>query len=204
MAVTRLLDALKSKYAKGAGDMRLEIAGLRGENDRLNVAAAQHAGCCGDKAEIARLRGDNDRPGAGPAAAARGGECGGGGTGVAGSPLIASDPAALRFAGWTGLAAVQPAVGRNDVTDEIDLAVGAAAPGAAASTPAYAAYEAARVLGRALVMAGGDPADECPHVREAAELEGSPLGRTALDAAGDLRVPVTYGAWSVPPPLSQD
>ena len=88
VAVTRLLDDLKAKYAKDTGDMRLEIAGLRGEIDRLNVAAAQHAGCCGDKAEIARLRGEdkaeiarlrgeidrlrggNDRPGAGPAAPA--------------------------------------------------------------------------------------------------------------------------------------
>ena len=87
VAVTRLLDALKAKYAKDTGDMRLEIAGLRGGNDRLNVAATQHAGCCGDKAEIAglrgedkaeiaglrgvidRLRGGNERPGAGPAAA---------------------------------------------------------------------------------------------------------------------------------------
>ncbi len=60
-AATRLSDALKAKCAKDTGDMGLEIAGLRGVIDRLNVAAAQHAGCCGDEAEIAGLRGVIDR-----------------------------------------------------------------------------------------------------------------------------------------------
>ena len=59
VAATRLLDALEAKYAKDTGDMRLEIVRLRGVIDRLNVAAAQHAGCCGDKAEIVRLRGED-------------------------------------------------------------------------------------------------------------------------------------------------
>ena len=135
---------------------------------------------------------------------AAGGAGAGAGTGVAASPLVASDPAALRFARWTELAAVQPAVGRNNMTDFIDFATRSAAPGAAASTPAYAAYEAARVLGRALVLAGGDPREVGPHVREAAELDGGPLGRTSLDAAGDLRLPITYDAWSVSPLLSPD
>ena len=130
---------------------------------------------------------------------AAGGAGAGAGTGVAGSPLIASDPAAVRFARWTELAAVQPAVERSGMTDHIDLATGSAAP-----TPAYAAYEAARILGRALVLAGGDPASVGPRVREAAELDGGPLGRTSLDAAGDLRLPVTYDAWSVSPLLSPD
>ena len=50
VAVIRCLDALKAKYAKDEGDTRLEIAGLRGGNDRPNVAAAPHACCCGGKA----------------------------------------------------------------------------------------------------------------------------------------------------------
>ena len=90
------------------------------------------------------------------------------------------------------------------MTDYIDGTIWSAAPGAAASTPAYAAYEAARILGRALVLAGGDPAEAGSRVREAAELDGGPLGRTSLDAAGDLRLPITYDAWSVSPLLSPD
>ena len=60
-----------------------------------------------------------------------------------------------------------------------------------------AAYEAARVLGGALALAGGDASGAGAHIMEAAALDGGPLGRIALDGNGDLRLPVTYGVWSV-------
>ncbi len=69
---------------------------------------------------------------------------------------IPKGEAAPTLARWTGLAAVQLAAERNNMADVIDGAAGVAAPGIAAAT-AYAAYEAARMLGRALVLAGGDP-----------------------------------------------
>ena len=126
---------------------------------------------------------------------AAGGAGAGAGSGVAASPLVLSDAAALKMARDTRLAAVQFAVERNSVTDGIDAAVAAATP--AASTPAYAAYEAARVIGRALALAGGDPTGAGGHVARAADLDGGPLGRMGVDGSGDLRLPVTYGAWSV-------
>ena len=132
---------------------------------------------------------------------AAGGAGAGTGTGVAASPAVAWDESALRLARWTGLAAVQPAAERDAATDEIDEAMWA---GPAAATPAYAAYEAVRILGRALALAGGDPAAVGQHMHEAADTGGGPLGRMVLDEAGDLRLPITYGAWSVSPIFSPD
>ena len=126
---------------------------------------------------------------------AAGGAGAGAGGGVAASPLVLSDAAALKLARDTRLTAVQFAVERNGMTDGIDGAVAAAA--ATASTPAYAAYEAARILGGALALAGGDPSGAGGHVARAADLDGGPLGRVILDGSGDLRLPITYGAWSV-------
>ncbi len=131
---------------------------------------------------------------------AAGGAGAGAGTGVAASPLVVSDEAAVRLARDVELTAVQFAVGRSNATDRIDAAVrgaGAAALPAASATPAYAAYEAARVLGRALALAGGNQSGAGGHVAAAAEMDGGPLGRMGLDRNGDLRLPVTYGAWSV-------
>ncbi len=126
---------------------------------------------------------------------AAGGAGAGAGSGVAASPLVLSDAAAVQLARDTRLSAVQFAVERSGATDAIDGAVGAAA--ATASTPAYAAYEAVRALGVALVLAGGDPSLAGGNVAGAAALDGGPLGRTGVDGAGDLRLPVTYGVWSV-------
>ena len=55
----------EAKCAKGAGDTRLEIAGLRGEGGGLEATAARHAGCCGDEAEPAAPRGGDRAPAAG-------------------------------------------------------------------------------------------------------------------------------------------
>ena len=126
---------------------------------------------------------------------AAGGAGAGAGAGVAASPLVASDAAAAQFARDTRLSAVQFAVEGNAMTDYIDRVSRGAPPGS--STPAYAAYEAARILGGALALAGGDPSGAGARVVEAAALDGGPLGRIALDGNGDLRLPVTYGVWSV-------
>ena len=129
---------------------------------------------------------------------AAGGAGAGTGGGVAASPLLLSDAAAVQLARDTRLSAVQFAVERSGMTDHIDGAVGAAAAATAtASTPAYAAYEAARILGTALALAGGDPSGAGGHVIRAADQGGGPLGRMGMDLTGDLRLPVTYGMWSV-------
>ena len=118
------------------------------------------------------------------------------GGGLAASPIIARDAAAAQLAMDTRLYAVRFAVERNAVTDYIDRA--AAPPGpAGTAAAAYAAYEAARVIGGALALAGGDPSGAGAHVIKAAALDGGPLGRVSLDGNGDLRMPATYGAWSV-------
>ena len=118
------------------------------------------------------------------------------GGGLAASPLIARDAAAAQLAMDTRLYAVRFAVERNAMTDYIDRA--AAPPGpAGTAAPAYAAYEAARIIGGALALAGGDPSGAGAHVVKAAALDGGPLGRVSLDGNGDLRMPATYGAWSV-------
>ncbi len=127
---------------------------------------------------------------------AAGGAGAGTGSGVAASPLVIRDAAAARLAGDVRLSAVQFAVERNGMTDYIDDAAGAPGP-AGSATPAYAAYEAVRALGRALALAGGDPLEARGRVAEAAALDGGPLGRTDMDGNGDLRLPVTYGVWSV-------
>ena len=131
---------------------------------------------------------------------AAGGAGAGAGGGVAASPLVLRDAAAVQLARDVRLSAVQFAVERNAATDFVDYAAygPAGAPGPAASaTPAYAAYEAARILGRALALAGGDPSGAGAHVARAADSDGGPLGRTGVNGAGDLRLPITYGAWSV-------
>ncbi len=131
---------------------------------------------------------------------AAGGAGAGAGGGVAASPLVLRDAAAVQLARDVRLSAVQFAVERNAATDFVDYAAygPAGAPGPAASaTPAYAAYEAARILGRALALAGGDPSGAGGHVARAADSDGGPLGRTGVNGAGDLRLPITYGAWSV-------
>ncbi len=127
---------------------------------------------------------------------AAGGAGAGTGDGVAASPLVISDAAAVRLARDVRLSAVQFAVERNGMTDYIDGAAGVRGP-AGSATPAYAAYEAARMLGRALASAGGDPSEVRGHAARAAALDGGPLGRTGVDRNGDLRLPVTYGVWSV-------
>ena len=125
---------------------------------------------------------------------AAGGAGAGAGDGLAASPLIASDAAAVRLARDTRLSAVQFAVERSAATDRIDRITGAP-PGS--PTPAYAAYEAARAIGGAVALAGGDPSGAGARVMEAAALDGGPLGRIGLDRYGDLRLPITYGVWSV-------
>ena len=125
-----------------------------------------------------------------------GGAGAGAGSGVAASPAITADAAAVQLARDVRLSAVQFAVERNSMTDYIDRIAAPRGP-AASATPAYAAYEAVRALGGALVGAGGDPSLARENVAGAANLEGGPLGRTGMDGSGDLRLPVTYGAWSV-------
>ena len=127
---------------------------------------------------------------------AAGGAGAGAGSGVAASPAITDDAAAMQLARDTRLSAVQFAVERNSMTDYIDRIAAPRGP-AASATPAYAAYEAVRALGGALVGAGGDPSLARGNVAGAANLEGGPLGRTGMDGNGDLRLPVTYGIWSV-------
>ncbi len=125
-----------------------------------------------------------------------GGAGAGAGSGVAASPAITADAAAVQLARDVQLSAVQFAVERNSMTDYIDRIAAPRGP-AASATPAYAAYEAVRALGGALVGAGGDPSLARENIAGAANLEGGPLGRTGMDGNGDLRLPVTYGAWSV-------
>ena len=127
---------------------------------------------------------------------AAGGAGAGAGSGVAASPAITADAAAIQLARDVRLSAVQFAVERNGMTDYIDRIAAPLVP-ATSATPAYAAYEAVRALGGALVGAGGDPSLARGNVAGAANLEGGPLGRTGMDGSGDLRLPVTYGAWSV-------
>ena len=127
---------------------------------------------------------------------AAGGAGAGAGSGVAASPAILDDAAAMQLARDTRLSAVQFAVERNGITDYIDRIAAPRGP-ATSATPAYAAYEAVRALGGALVGAGGDPSLARGNVAGAAALAGGPLGRTGMDGSGDLRLPVTYGAWSV-------
>ena len=127
---------------------------------------------------------------------AAGGAGAGAGSGVAASPAVLADAAAIQLARDTRLSAVQFAVERNSITDYIDRIAAPRGP-ATSATPAYAAYEAVRVLGGALVPAGGDPSLAGGNIAGAAALDGGPLGRTGMDGSGDLRFPVTYGAWSV-------
>ncbi len=127
---------------------------------------------------------------------AAGGAGAGAGSGVAASPAITADAAAIQLARDVRLSAVQFAVERNSMTDYIDRIAAPRGP-ATSATPAYAAYEAVRALGGALVGAGGDPSLARGNVAGAANLEGGPLGRTGMDGNGDLRLPVTYGIWSV-------
>ncbi len=127
---------------------------------------------------------------------AAGGAGAGAGSGVAASPAITADAAAMQLARDTRLSAVQFAVERNGMTDYIDRIAAPLVP-ATSATPAYAAYEAVRALGGALVGAGGDPSLARGNIAGAANLEGGPLGRTGMDGSGDLRLPVTYGIWSV-------
>ena len=127
---------------------------------------------------------------------AAGGAGAGAGSGVAASPAITDDAAAIQLARDVRLSAVQFAVERNGMTDYIDRIAAPLVPDTSA-TPAYAAYEAVRALGGALVGAGGDPSLAGGNVAGAAALVGGPLGRTGMDGSGDLRLPVTYGAWSV-------
>ena len=127
---------------------------------------------------------------------AAGGAGAGAGSGVAASPAVLADAAAVQLARDVRLSAVQFAAERNAITDYIDRIAAPRGP-AASATPAYAAYEAVRVLGGALALAGGDPSLAGGNIAGAAALEGGPLGRTGMDGSGDLRLPVTYGAWSV-------
>ena len=127
---------------------------------------------------------------------AAGGAGAGAGSGVAASPAVLADAAAMQLARDVRLSAVQFAVERNSMTDYIDRIAAPLVP-ATSATPAYAAYEAVRALGGALVGAGGDPSLARGNVAGAANLEGGPLGRTGMDGSGDLRLPVTYGMWSV-------
>ncbi len=175
-----------------AGPVEEAVARAAGSRGAGSVAVVY----VGSDAELAALAG-----GVPPGSPAReaawfapGGAGAGAGDGVAASPAILADAAAIQLARDTRLSAVQFAVDRNGVTDYIDRITGAPAGSA---TPAYAAYEAVRVLGGALVPAGGDPSLAGGNVAGAANLEGGPLGRTGMDGSGDLRFPVTYGAWSV-------
>ncbi len=170
------------------------VAGAAGSRGAGSVAVVY----VGSDAELAALAG-----GVPPGSPAReaawfapGGAGAGAGDGVAASPAILADAAAVQLARDTRLSAVQFAVERNGITDYID---GIAAPRgpATSATPAYAAYEAVRALGGALVPAGGDPSLAGGNVAGAAALAGGPLGRTGMDGSGDLRFPVTYGIWSV-------
>ena len=173
-------------WAAAAESIEAAVLAAGGEGTARNVAVIY----AGSDSALAAIAGNT---GAGSPVRERSAWFAAGG-GVAASPLVLSDAAALEMARDVRLAAVQFAVERNDVTDEID---GAANGTAASSTPAYAAYEAARILGRALALAGGDPSGAGARVARAADLDGGPLGRMSLDRSGDLRLPITYGAWSV-------
>ncbi len=177
-----------------AAPVEAAVAGAAGSRGAGSVAVVY----VGSDAELAALAG-----GVPPGSPAReaawfapGGAGAGAGDGVAASPAILADAAAVQLARDTRLSAVQFAVERNMITDYIDSIAAPRGP-ASSATPAYAAYEAVRALGGALVPAGGDPSLAGGNVAGAAALAGGPLGRTGMDGSGDLRFPVTYGIWSV-------
>ena len=185
----------------GAAAASIEAAVLAAAGSgSARSAAVVYMGSDSELAAIAgSMRGDSpvrDRS----AWFAAGGAGAGAGGGVTASPLVISDAAAVQLARDVRLSAVQFAVERNAATDYVDdVAYGAAGPPgpAGSATPAYAAYEAARVIGRALALAGGNQSEAGGNVARAAALDGGPLGRTGMDSSGDLRLPITYGAWSV-------
>ncbi len=171
------------------------VAAAAGSGTARSVAVVY----MGSDAELAAMAGSV--PADGPirersAWFAVGGAGAGAGSGVAASPAVLADAAAMQLARDVQLSAVQFAVERNSITDYIDRIAAPRGP-ATSATPAYAAYEAVRALGGALVLAGGDPSLAGGNVAGAAALVGGPLGRTGMDGSGDLRLPVTYGAWSV-------
>ncbi len=175
-----------------AGSVEAAVARAAGNGSGRSVAVVY----LGSDSGFAEIAGGARAGGPAREAAwfAAGGAGAGAGDGLAASPLIASDAAAVRLARDTRLSAVQFAVERSAATDRIDRITGAP-PGS--PTPAYAAYEAARAIGGAVALAGGDPSGAGARVIEAAALDGGPLGRIGLDRYGDLRLPITYGVWSV-------
>ena len=180
---------------EAAAPIETAVAAAAGSGTARSVAVVY----VGSDAELVAMAGSV--PAGGPvrersAWFAAGGAGAGAGSGVAASPAITADAAAMQLARDTRLSAVQFAVERNSMTDYIDRIAAPRGP-AASATPAYAAYEAVRALGGALVGAGGDPSLARGNVAGAANLEGGPLGRTGMDGNGDLRLPVTYGIWSV-------
>ncbi len=178
-----------------AAPVETAVAAAAGSGTARSVAVVY----MGSDAELAAMAGSAPAGGAireRSAWFAVGGAGAGAGSGVAASPAITADAAAIQLARDTRLSAVQFAVERNSMTDYIDRIAAPLVP-AASATPAYAAYEAVRALGGALVGAGGDPSLAGGNIAGAANLEGGPLGRTGMDGNGDLRLPVTYGIWSV-------
>ena len=178
-----------------AAPIETAVAAAAGSGTARNVAVVY----VGSDMELAAMAGGV--PAGGPvrersAWFAAGGAGAGAGSGVAASPAILADAAAIQLARDVRLSAVQFAVERNGITDYIDRIAAPRGP-ATSATPAYAAYEAVRALGVALVLAGGDPSLAGGNVAGAAALDGGPLGRTGVDGSGDLRLPVTYGIWSV-------
>ena len=188
------------EFAAGGGGaaaapVETAVAAAAGSGTARSVAVVY----VGSDAELAAMAGSAPAGGAireRSAWFAVGGAGAGAGSGVAASPAITADAAAIQLARDTRLSAVQFAVERNSMTDYIDRIAAPLVP-AASATPAYAAYEAVRALGGALVGAGGDPSLARGNIAGAANLEGGPLGRTGVDGNGDLRLPVTYGIWSV-------
>ena len=123
----------------------------------------------------------------------------------AGSPLLAGEGPAARFAAGAGLAAPLWSPPGTDAGRRIDSRLPGMGPNE--RNGAYAAYDAVLVVGAAAASASGgrgggttDTAAIADGLPEAAADHTGALGDIALDYAGDLWVPAKYDLWTVAQP----
>ena len=118
---------------------------------------------------------------------------------AAGAGSDAAAAAAVEFARESRLASIAFDVEPTEAGASIDSILGerGIAASRADRVAAYAAHDAAVLLGMSLARGGGPTADGVG--RAAEEVHAGALGDIALDAAGDLRVPSTFAVWRAEP-----
>ena len=119
---------------------------------------------------------------------------------AAGAGSDAADAAAVEFARESRLASVAFDVEPTEAGASIDGILGerGIAASRADRVAAYAAHDAAVLLGMSLARGGAGPTADGVG-RAAEEGHAGALGDIALDAAGDLRVPSTFAVWRAEP-----